>query len=120
MPQQVYTEGEVTFGSAGQRLFWNWDGDKSRVPPDRVLEIATVTLNYFPEGGGSLGRADVAGRDSNGSAVWRLQIVYVESKKTRHLTFPKGLQLHAGGHVEIGFTSDGPGIIFVSINGYLV
>jgi len=64
MPQQAYTEGEVTFGNAGQLLFWNWDGDNSKVPANRVLEIATRTLNYFPEGGGDLGRADVAGRDS--------------------------------------------------------
>jgi len=35
------------------------------------------------------------------------------------LTFPNGLQLKAGGHVEIGFTSDGPGTIFVSVNGTL-
>jgi hypothetical protein len=27
--------------------------------------------------------------------------------------------LKAGGHVEIGFTSDGPGTIFVSVNGKL-
>jgi len=120
MPQQVFTEGEVKSGHAGQLLFWNWDGDNSRVPANRELEIGTITLNYFPEGSGTLGRADVAGRDSNGSAVWRLQIVYVEPKKTRHLTFPKGLHLQAGGHVEISFTSEGPGTIFVSINGSLV
>ena len=27
--------------------------------------------------------------------------------------------LKAGGHVEISFTSDGPGTIFVSVNGKL-
>jgi hypothetical protein len=78
-----------------------------------------VTFNYFPAGGGSLGRADISGRDSSGTAVWRLQIVYVEPKKTVHLTFPKGLMLLENGHVEIGFTSEGPGTIFVSVNGTL-
>jgi len=119
MTQQVFSEDDVEFGGV-KPLFWNWSGDNSKVPTNRVLEIATITLNYFPEGGGSLGRADVAGRDSGGSAVWRLQVVYVEPKKTRHLTFPKGLHLEAGGHVEIGFTNDGPGKIFVSINGILI
>jgi hypothetical protein len=36
------------------------------------------------------------------------------------LTFPTPLRLEAGGHVEIGFTSDGPGTISVSMNGRLV
>jgi hypothetical protein len=119
MMQQVFSDGEVEFGSI-QPLFWNWTGDNSKVPTNYVLEVGTITLNYFPEGGGSLGRADVAGRDLGGSAVWRVQVVYVEPKSTRHLTFPRGLRLEAGGHVEIGFTSEGPGKILVSINGILV
>jgi len=119
MTQQVFSEGEVKFGGY-QKLFWNWSGDNSRVPTKRVLEIATVTLNYFPEGSGSLGRADIVGRDSSNNAVWRLQVVYVEANKTSHLTFPKGLQLNAGGYVEVGFVYDGPGKIFVSVNGALL
>jgi len=83
------------------------------------LEIATITLNYFPQGAGVIGRADVKGLENN-TAVWSVQVVYVEPKKTRHLTFPKGLHLQAGGHVEIGFTSDGPGTIVVSVNGFLL
>lgn len=117
--QQVFSEGAVGFG-VYQKLFWNWSGDNSRVPTNQVLEIATVTLNYFPSGGGSLGRADVTGRDSSGNAVWRLQVVYVEPNKTSHLTFPQGLQLEAGGYVEVGFIHDGPGEIFVSVNGTLL
>src|SRR5712691_8442524 len=120
MQQQVFSEGEVDFGTAAQNLFWNWSGDNLHVPPGRNLDVTTVTLNYFPKGtGGTVGRADLSGRDSSGNAVWRVQIVYVEPKKTVHLTFPKGLQLEPGGHVEIGFTDDGPGTIFVSLNGSL-
>jgi hypothetical protein len=119
MSQQVFSEGEVEFGDY-QTLFWNWSGDNSSIPTDHILEISTITLNYFPKGAGSVGRADVAGRDSNGNAVWRLQVIYLEPKKTSHFTFPKGLRLAAGGHVKIGFVDDGPGTIFVSINGALV
>jgi hypothetical protein len=67
-----------------------------------------------------LGRADIAGRDSSGTSVWRLQIVYVEPKQTVHLTFPKALGLEGGGHVEIGFVVEGPGKITVDANGVLV
>jgi hypothetical protein len=117
--QQVFSEQEVNFGIAGQKLFWNWAGDNSTVPPDSILDVTTATFSYFPTNNGSVGRADLCGRNSGNNAVWRLQIVYVEPKKTVHLTFPKGLMLKAGGHVEISFTSDGPGTIFVSVNGKL-
>ncbi len=117
--QQVFSEQEVDFGTSQKKLFWNWAGDNSTVPKNRTLDVTTATFNYFPKGGGSVGRADLSGRDANGTAVWRLQIVYIEPKKTVHLTFPKGLMIGAGGHVEIGFTSDGPGTIFVSLNGTL-
>jgi hypothetical protein len=117
--QQVFSEQEVEFGTSQQKLFWNWAGDNSTVPQATTLDLTTATFNYFPKGSGSVGRADLCGRASTGNAVWRLQIVYVEPKKTVHLTFPKGLLLKAGGHVEIGFTSDGPGTIFVSVNGTL-
>jgi hypothetical protein len=119
MKQQVFSAGEVQFGKADQRVFWSWSGDNSKVPKGRALDIGTITLNFFPEKGGTLGRADVAGRDSTGTAVWRVQTIYVAPKETRHLTFPIGLRLEAGGYVEIGFTSEGPGIITVDINGIL-
>lgn len=119
MSQQVFSDGEVDFGAV-KTVFWNWSGDNSKVPPNTALEVGTITLNYFPTGTGVLGRADVAGRDANNKAVWRVQIVYVEPKRTRHLTFPMGLRLEAGGHVEIGFTSEGPGKISMGINGKLV
>ncbi len=117
--QQVFSEAQVDFGKYG-KLFWNWSGDNSTVPQKEVLVITTLTFNYFPSGGGTLGRADISGRDSTGSAVWRLQIVYVEPKRTVHLTFPQGLRLEAGGYVELGFVNEGPGIIFVSANGMLL
>jgi hypothetical protein len=117
--QQVYSEQEVAFGISQQALVFNWAGSGSVVPPASTLVVSTATFNYFPTGSGVVGRADLSGRDSGGAAVWRLQVVYVEPKQTVHLTFPNGLQLKAGGHVEIGFTSDGPGTIFVSVNGTL-
>ena len=119
MAAQVFSEQEVDFGGT-VNFFWNWANPNDIVPARKVLEIETLTLNYFPVGGGTIGRADVAGRDASNSAVWRVQIVYVEPKKTVHLPFPKGLRLKAGGHVELSFTSDGPGKIFVSANGVLV
>ena len=116
--QQVYSEQSVPFGTY-QTFFWNWGGNNAVVPKGETLEITSATFNYFPAGGGTVGRADLTGRDANGSAVWRTQVVYVEPKKTVHLTFPASLRLDAGGHVEVGFTSEGPGSIFVSLNGQL-
>jgi hypothetical protein len=100
-------------------------GSGSTVPPKHRLEITSLTLNFFPkQTGGVLGRADVSGRDApglgTGTAMWRLQVVYVEPNKTVQLIFPKALRLEAGGHVEIGFVDDGPGTILVEANGVLV
>src|SRR5262245_14314460 len=119
--QQVFSEHQVFFGKPYEKLFWSWSGaNNGDVPSRKVLEITTLTLNYFPDGGGTVGQADIIGRSgSGGNAVWRLQIVYVEPKKTVHLPFPKALKLEAGGYVEIGFVSDGPGTIFISANGTL-
>ena len=122
MPEQVYSSQEVDFGSSA-KLFWvqGFDGDNSVVPAHRILEITTLTLNFFPKDtGGTLGRAGISGRDAAGTTMWCVQVVYVEPKKTVHLTFPKPLRLEAGGHVEIGFTSEGPGTISVDANGVLV
>jgi len=94
-------------------------GSDGSVPANHTLEITTLTLNFFPKETGTLGRADVAGRDVTGVSVWRLQIVYVEPKKTLHLVFPKALRLEAGGHVEVAFLDEGPGTIFVEANGVL-
>jgi len=117
--RQVFSEAEVDYGKY-QTAFWNWSGNNANVPTNCVLEVDTITLNYFPAGGGSVGRADLVGRDSGGNAIWRLQVVYAEPQKTTHLTFPKGLRLEAGGHVEVGFVNDGPGTIFASFNGRLI
>jgi hypothetical protein len=119
MKQQVFSSGEVQFGKAEEPLFWSWSGDNSKVPVDSVLVIGTITLNYFPKDGGTVGRVDVVGRNAAGNAVWRIQTTYVEPKKTCHLTFPRGLRLVTGGKVKIGFTSEGPGTITVDINGIL-
>jgi hypothetical protein len=123
--QQVYSPQEVTFGNY-VKMFWvqGFAGDGSIVPPHKTLEITTLTLNFFPSGGGTIGRLDISGRNapdlSTGTAMWRLQAVYVEPKKTVHLTFPIALRLEPGGHVEVGFTSEGPGTILVEANGLLV
>jgi hypothetical protein len=114
--QQIYSEVEAFFGKPYTKLSW---GQFVDVPPKKRLEITTLTLNYFPDSGGTVGRADVCGRDVNNNAVWRLQIVYVEPHKTVHLAFPKALTLEAGGYAEIGFVVDGPGTIFISANGTL-
>jgi hypothetical protein len=118
MVQSAYSEHSVTFGSY-EKVFWNWSGDNSKVPAGQTLVVTSITLNYFPADGGTVGRADVTGRDGAGTAVWRLQIVYVEPKKTKHLPFPLGLRLEADGYVEVGFIDDGPGEVFVSLNGQL-
>jgi hypothetical protein len=123
--QQVYSSQEVDLGGY-IKMFWvQGFADGSTVPPHHTLEITSLTVNYFPkETGGTLGRVDIAGRDTadlgTGTAMWRLQGVFVEPKKTLHLTFPKALRLGAGGHVEIGFVDDGPGTILVEANGVLV
>ena len=117
--QQVFSEQALAFGKY-MRFFWSWPGDNSVVPASTRLDITALTFSYFPANGGSVGRADVAGRDVNGNAVWRVQIVYVEQHKTVHLTFPGGLSVEAGGFVEMGFVNDGPGEIFASANGKLV
>ena|ERR1700730_5578534 len=124
--KQVYSSSEVDFGKY-VKMFWvqGFAGDGSVVPANHILEITMLTVNYFPgQTGGTLGRLDIAGRDApdleTGNAVWRRQVVYVEPKKTLHLTFPNALRLEAGGHVEIGFVDEGPGAILVEANGVLV
>ncbi len=116
--QQVFSEQSVAFGTY-LKFFWTWPGDSSKVPASKRLDVISLTLSYFPAGGGTVGNADLAGR-LNGNAVWRLQSVFVEPNKTVHLTFPGGLSLEAGGQVEVGFVTNGPGTMFVSANGKLV
>jgi hypothetical protein len=124
--QQVYSPTQIDFGN-NVRMSWvqGFPGDGSVVPANHTLEITTLTLNYFPaQTGGTLGRVNISGRDApdleNGTAMWSLQAVYVEPKRTVHLTFPKALRLEAGGHVEVGFLDEGPGSILVEANGVLV
>jgi len=118
--EQVNSQCEVDFGRIVTCV---WSGGMGSsftfVPADITLQVTTATFAYFPAGAGTVGRADLAGRDATGSVVWRTQIVYIDPKKTVHLTFPGGLLLPAGGYVEIAFTSDGPGTIDVSIHGQL-
>lgn len=118
--RQVWTAAEVNFGQAQVKTFWSWEGDNGRVPVDQVLEVTSVLLNYFPSPGGSVGRCAIVGRDVAGSSQWRLDVVYVRPQHTTHLAFATPLRLDTGGHVELGFTSDGPGTIHATINGRLV
>ena len=100
--QQVFSEQEVNFGIAGQKLFWNWAGDNSTVPPDSILDVTTATFSYFPTNNGSVGRADLCGRNSGNNAVWRLDRLcrtkedgpphvsegpYAQSRRTRRNQF---------------------------------
>src|SRR6516165_10395171 len=89
MPQQqVYSAQEVDFGNYIKMFSaQGFAGDGSVVPANHTLEITTLTINYFPkQTGGTLGRVDIAGRDAagigTGAAMWRLQAVYAEPKKT--------------------------------------
>lgn len=124
VPMQVYSAASVSYGSYST-CCWNWldtyniGTNNGNVPEDKILEITTATINYFPTGSGTVGRIDICGRNTIGNAVWRYPVVYVEPKKTVHLTFPGGLSLGPGGYVEIFFTSEGPGTITVDLNGQL-
>jgi hypothetical protein len=115
--EQVWSTGIVDFGKSW-KLVWAW-GD-TIVPKKKMLEITTLTLNYFPSKGGKVGRAGIDGRDAASTAIWRLQCVYVEPLKTVHLVFPKGLKLKAGGYVELSFFDNGPGTITMEATGTLV
>ena len=118
---QVYSSQDVTFGHS-VKMFWDhgFGANGLTVPPNKTLEITTLTVNFFPSAVGTVGRADICGRNAANTSMWRLQVVYVEPKKTVHLTFPAALRLEPGGYIEIGFTSEGPGTIFVEANGQLV
>jgi hypothetical protein len=123
---QVYSPQSIDFGGYA-KMFWvqGFAADGSVVPDEYTLEISTLTLNFFPGNtAGTLGRLDISGRDAadlnTGTAVWRIQVVYIEPKKTVHLTFPRSLRLESGGHVEIGFVDEGPGSILVEANGVLI
>jgi hypothetical protein len=107
----------VEFSKMSQ-LMWPWGG--VAVPKKKMLELTTLTLNYFPSKGGKVGRAGIEGRDSANNAVWRLQCVYVEPLKTVHLIFPKGLKLKAGGSVALLFPDNGPGTVTMEATGTLV
>jgi hypothetical protein len=116
--KQVYSDYSLT-SPGGAKLSWNWSGNNQVVPPNKILDITALTLSYFPQGSGTVGRAGVNGRDANDSPVWRLQVLFVEKDKTLHLPFPLALRLEAGGYVELGFTTD-KDILFISANGRLL
>ena len=117
--QQVFSEQSVDFGNQMKFSWLAFAGDNTVVPASKKLDVTSLTLSYFPGPGGIVGRADITGRES-GNAVWRLQSVFVSPHNTVHLTFPGGLTLLEGGHVEVSFFTNGPGTIFVSANGKLV
>ena len=121
MVQQVFSEAEVSLGQAGQKVKWTISATQGfqQVPSGRTLSVNTATVSYFPTGAGTVGRVDICGRDSAGTAICRMQCVYASPKQTLHLPFPKGLLIEQGGHVELSFVTDGPGTIFVSLNGTL-
>jgi hypothetical protein len=114
--RQIYSAADVDFGQVDVDAFGNWAGG---VPPGQTLEVGSVLLNYFPSGGGTLGRCDIAGRDAKGATQWRLDVVYVRPKETTYLAFPVPLLLESGGTVMLGFTDEGPGTIHVTIHGRL-
>ena len=117
----VFAEGSIDYGTYQTMNWMTWSGDNTIVPTGKVLKVYTVTLSYFPGAQGTFAQVDISGRNKAGTAVWRTQAVGVEPRKPVHLTFPEGLVVQAGGHVEIGFVNPtgGSGTIFASINGNL-
>jgi hypothetical protein len=120
LEQQVFSPTQVDFGKTAMLIWVGWNGDTSKVPRNKILDITTLTFSYFPSQGGTVGRVHIGGRESTGNSAWLLQAIYVEPKKTVHLVFPKGLRLKAGGSVEIEFLDDGPGTILVEAHGMLL
>jgi hypothetical protein len=83
-----------------------------------VLDISTLTFNYFPSSGAAnVARVVVDGRNSKGTLVWNVD-VYVEKEKSLHLPFPLALRLEPGGHVEVTPGSDVG--VYLTANGRLV
>jgi hypothetical protein len=130
MSQQVWAEYGAQYGTGPGKPIWSLPagGQFQDVPAGELLRIYTATLSYLPEDPkATIGRADLAGRNAAGSAIWRLQIVYVEPQRTLHLTFPQGLTVGAGGWVEVFASADGdasphptgPGEIWVSFTAAL-
>ena len=107
---QVWADGGADYGSGPQKAIWLETPEQQfqDVPSGRVLRLYTATLSYLPESPqGTVGRADLCGRNAQGSAIWRLQVVYVEKQRTLHLTFPQGLEIGSGGYLEVFASADG-------------
>jgi hypothetical protein len=117
--QPITTAAGVDLGQSRSLIWAGFAGDGSIVPPKRTLQIMSLTFAFFPANGGSIGRANISGSNSAGASVWSLQTVYVPPLTTIHLSFPGGLIVPAGGHVEIAFLDHGPGTIVLDANGLL-
>jgi hypothetical protein len=121
MAEQQVHSGLAVAAGASRILYWNWTGggvNNSIVPLKTVLDITTLTFNYFPSSGAAnVARIVVDGRDAKGTLVWNVD-VYVEKEKTLHLPFPLALRLEPGGHVEVTGGSDVG--VYVGANGRLV
>ena len=119
MPERQVTSFPILISSGLHgTLGWNWPGiNHVNVPPNTRLIVSTLTLNFFPHVDGVVGAADIRGVDPAYFIGWQVG-AYVEPKKTLHLTFPHGLRLRQGSHVEI-MSYDGPGSIYLNANGIL-
>jgi hypothetical protein len=118
--QPVTSSAEVELGNSTKLIWSGFSGDGSTVPSGHTLQITTLTFAFFPNPGGAVGRANIAGRNAAGSAVWNLQTIFVPPLTTVHLPFPAGLVVPAGGHVELGFFDHGPGTIALDANASLI
>ena len=110
MAQQAWADGGADYGTMPQKAIWLVTPGQQfqNVPNGKTLKVYTATLSYLPESPqGTVGRADLCGRNAQGSAVWRLQVVYIEKQRTLHLTFPQGLEIGAGGCLEVFASPDG-------------
>jgi hypothetical protein len=107
---QVWADDGADYGQQPRKVRWLETPEQQfqDVPNGKILKVYTATLSYLPESPqGTVGRADLCGRNAQGSAIWRLQVVYVEKQRTLHLTFPQGLDVGPGGFVEVLATDDG-------------
>ena len=110
MAQQVWADGGADYGTMPQKAIWLLPPDQQfqNVPDGQTLRLYTATLSYLPESPqGTVGRADLCGRNAQGNAIWRLQVVYIEKQRTLHLTFPQGLEIGPGGSLEVFASPDG-------------
>ncbi|MBM4147007.1 MAG: hypothetical protein FJ240_12190 [Nitrospira sp.] len=112
----------VSTNSTTGLLTWGWANDPNvidlaHVPKKRTLTIYSATFNFYPTGDVTSGCVLFDARDADGGhSIFQTQI-YLEPKKTVHLTFPGGLIVKAGGIVSLTLI-EGQGTICADAQGH--